>query len=103
MSNPGDDTLEGWAVPARPPLLFALVLLLLLATILFAGGKLYLARIAPGTRPPQARFPAPQLETVRTHPDEPHRPALPPPPTNIARAMAETARAGDALWGKARP
>lgn len=93
------EELEGWAAPVRMPLIAALAIVCFLTVALAVGGWCYVRLVAPGTRPPAAIFPAPRLEIVRSAPGEPRRAVALPPPRGIARAMAETAREGDAVWG----
>lgn len=90
-------TQEGWQTPRRLPLIAALLTLLVVTIGLVAGGKIYLAYLAPSTRPPKLAMPSPQLETDQIVPDE-RRTRHPPRPAGIDKAMAATAADGDAVW-----
>lgn len=92
--------LEGWGVRARPAAITLAVFVPVLVACLIAGGLWYRAAIAPDTRARITVHPSPALETIDTAPGDKEEPGPPAPPPGIARAMAETAAQGDALWGR---
>lgn len=94
---------EGWAVPARAPLLAALAVIATLVVAVFILGDVYDHDLRQRTQPPVIRFPAPELERVQTPPGQQHADYRQPAPERIDAAMAATASEGDALWQGAKP
>ena len=94
---------EGWDVPARPPLIAMVVLIASLIVAVTAFGHVYSRTIEQQTKPPVVAFPQPELERVQTPPDQSRADYRQAMPAAIDRAMAETARQGDALWQGAKP
>lgn len=91
---------EGWSVRARPAAVAMALFVLVLAASVIGAALVYNARYAPATRPHPERFPAPALETMMSAPPDPATPRR--APVSYAKAMAETAAQGDALWGQTR-
>lgn len=89
---------EGWDVPTRPPLIGLILFVATLVLFVTVAGRIYVHRIAPGTRPPGADFPEPRLELTQTPPGLARHDYQQPPPAGINRAMAETAARGAAIW-----
>ena len=96
-----DQHQEGWEAPFRGPLIATVALLTLLLGSVVLFGSIYRHTIQRKTHAPVLALrslPRPQLETIQTPPGQHRADFHQPPPATIARAMAQTAARGDALW-----
>lgn len=100
MTDEGKRPLEGWTVSAPRPLLAMLLVPLTFAALLLLGGTIYRHTLRQEAQPPTPHFPYPQLELTQTPPNINRQDFRTPPPPNIDRAMAETARQGSGVWSK---